>query len=148
MGRTATGFCMGVTQVWCNRLGCGGDRHSSNRIVSVTAAFSSKWVSIFLMTTNGIFNAITFTGPPHSVQVAISMSPTAPTFCEDTLQARRPGSGRPTLNRRWRLIGYPGTVALAPLCRCHLYTVFAVRCEHTVISSLSCFLVILITAGR
>ena len=60
------------------------------------------------------------------------MSPTAPTFVEDTLQVRRPSHGRPTLNRRWRLIGYPGTVALAPLCRCQLYTVFAVRGEDTV----------------
>ena len=49
---------------------------------------------------------------------------------ENTLQARRPSHGRPTLNRRWRLIGYPGTVALAPLCRCHQRSVLAVRRRH------------------
>ncbi len=35
----------------------------------------------------------------------------------------------------WCLIRYFDLVAFAPLCRCHLHTMFADRCKHTVIES-------------
>lgn len=51
---------------------------------------------------------------------------------EDTLQVRRPSHGHPTLNRRWRLIGYPGLVTLALLCRSAQRPVPAVQRKHPV----------------
>jgi hypothetical protein len=61
-----------------------------------------------------------FTGPPHSVQVSISMSPKAPTFGEDTLQARRLYALRVQVRDARRSTDVGGswdTLALLPLPR-------------------------------
>ena len=67
---------------------------------------------------------------------------------EYALEPLRPTHGNVALGRGsvWCLVG--GLAALAPPGRRDQCPVLAVGGEHTVISSLSCFLVILITAGR
>ena len=70
-----------VSQPRSNKPGCGGARLSGIRIVSIAGTVSSRWVSIFSMTTGSSIQAITLTCPPHSRQVSISMSPKAPTRC-------------------------------------------------------------------
>jgi len=72
------------------------------------------------MTTGSSMQAITFTAPPHALQVSMSISPQAPTFGEHPLEPLRPGHGRMTPN--WRLLVLAicvfGLATLTPLCRC------------------------------
>ncbi len=91
---------------------------------------------------------ITFTVPPHSRQVSMSISPKAPTFGEHTFQALRPAHREGetgTRSRGWpgpcpslggglllALVGGVGLVAPTPLGRRHQRTVFAVRGKDTV----------------
>jgi len=86
------------------------------------------------MTTGSSIQAITFAVPPQTRQVSTSISPKAPTVGENPLQPLRPGHGHITLNWRFLVPPFrqPGFATLAPLCRCHQRTVFAVRGEYTV----------------
>ena len=101
-------------------------------------------VSEYLLDNHGVFNA------GDHYDAAATFSARLDIGVEDALEALRPGHGCATFDRHLllRLTGRFGLVAFAPPSRCHQRTVFAVRGKHAIISSLSCFLVILITTGR
>ena len=66
-----------------------GARTEGNRPAGSGAAFSFRWVSIFLITTGSSMQAITFTAPPHSLHVSISMLKTRFSRCAQVMAARR-----------------------------------------------------------
>ena len=100
-----------------NRLDCGGARLSGNKRAARVSAFSSRCISILLMTTGSSMQAMTLAVPPQTRHISTS-----------------------TLKTRFRSWPYDvilaicafGLATLAPLCRCHQRTVFAVRGKYTV----------------
>jgi len=117
-----------------NRLDCGGARLSGNRGATRADNLSSMYVRIFLMTTGSSMQAMTLAVPPQTRHVSTSISPKAPTFGEYPLQTLGPGHRRMALNWRFLILDICSFrfATLAPLCRCHQRTVFAVRGEYTV----------------
>ncbi len=102
-----------------NRLDCGGARLSGNRSAARVGAFSCRCISIFLITTGSSMQAMILAVPPQTWHVSTSVSPKAPTFGENPLQALGPGHRRMTLNWRFLVLAIRcfGLVAFSPFCR-------------------------------
>ncbi len=134
--------------------------YPGSRPAAAEVSFPCTWARIFSMTAGSSMQAracpasaasalgITFTVPPHSRQVSMSISPKAPTFGEHTFQVLRPAHREGetgTRSRGWPgpcpslggglllvLVGGFGLVAPTPLGRRHQRTAFAVRGKDTV----------------
>jgi len=78
--------------------------------------------------------AMTLAVPPQTRHVSKSIPPKAPTVGEYPLQTLGPGHRRMALNSRFLILDICSFrfATLAPLCRRHQRTVFAVRGEYTV----------------
>ena len=92
-----------------NKPACGGARLSGHRMDFFDAAFSLRWVSIFLITRGSSMQAITLTLPPHSVQVSISMLKTRLRRCAQVMAVR--------LSAGVRSCGLPNVFDWSPLPR-------------------------------
>ena len=85
----------------------GGARLSGKTLDSLVSAFCLRCSRICLITAGSSMQAITFTAPPHSLQVSMSMLNTRLRRCAQVIDARRSaGDGRSTT-----------TLALLPLPR-------------------------------
>ena len=108
-----------------NKPHCGGARHGGRHGPWGSAACLSRWVRIFSITSASSIHAMTRTDPPQAAQVSMSRPKTRFRRCAHVSAAF---GGR----RRVQIRGRGTLTAPAPLGRCHLHAIFAVRREDPV----------------